>query len=214
MSSSRKKLLAKFRGATLADSREEANACLFQILYGLSAEMQIGLARDMAARFLPVFHANHPEVTWPTTVLDDLDAYFNEHEQTLPDEPEDSFGGDMSFNYALYALLRALAYSKQGLLPRVTPACCTALLMAVSARAANVWHADDPDGVQAWRDGAWETLAGRGEHNNAASMAVARREWLVVADWLEAHNVDVFPVTDEAEREKWFAWWQDRECLL
>lgn len=216
--SSRRQQPGAFREYILAGNREEARNHLFRALYGVPAEVQIGLARRMTARFLPIFRANHPEdtleATWPETVLDDLDGYHDEHERTVENEPANSFGGDMSFRFALYALLDAVSYSRQGNLARVTPACCTALLAAVSARAANVWHADDPEGVQAWHDGDYEALAGRGEHDNVASVAVTRREWLIVADWLEEHQVGDYPEADEAEREQWFEWWQERECQL
>ena len=217
MSSSRQQRLLEFREAILAGKRDEADSLLFRVLYSLPAELQIGLARDTTARFLPIFHANHPNVTWPKTVLDDLHAYYSENEQALYDEPENSFGGDMSFNYALYALLRALSHAEKGNLPQVTPACCTALIWAVSARARNVWHADDPAAVRAFEERDREALAGRSMHHNVAALAVKKREWLLVADWLEEHQVGDYPETDEvgaAEREKWFEWWLDRECLL
>ncbi|WP_428268227.1 hypothetical protein [Haliangium sp.] len=214
MSSPRQQRLRRFRDAILADEREEAHDTLFRVLYGLPADVQIDLARALTARFLPIFRANHPEVTWPETVLVDLHAYYSEHGQALYDEPEDSFGGDMSFHYALYALLRALSHAEESHLYRVTPACCTALLWAVAARARNVWHADDPEAVQAFELRDREALAGRTMHDNVASRAVTKREWLIVADWLDEHQIGDYPEADEDERERWLAWWQERECLL
>lgn len=219
MSTSREQRLVEFREAVLAGRREETSDLLFRILYRLPATMQIELVRYMTSRFLPVFRAHHPEDTYevaaPAMVLDDLARYYQEHEQGLPDEPENSFGGDPSFRYALYALLRAWTYAQQGDLPRVTPACCTGLIWAIAARANNVWHADDPEAVRAWEENDWETLAGRDVHDNMAAQAVRKREWLIVADWLEAQGVVEFPISeDAAERETWFAWWKDRECNL
>lgn len=213
MSSLRQQRLIQFREAIVA-SDQECTDHLFRILYDLPAVMQIALARDMTARFLPIFLGNHPEVTWVATLLDDLDGYHDEHEQGMLDEPEDRFGGDMSFDYALGALLRAVSNARQDDLPRVTPACCTALISAVSARASNVWHADDPEAVQMFEARDWEALAGRGMHANVASRAVTKREWLIVADWLEEHDVASYPDGEDAECEKALAWWKDRECLL
>ena len=85
---------------------------------------------------------------------------------------------------------------------------------AVSARGSNVWHADDPEAVRAFEERDWEALAGRRVHHNVASRAVEKREWLIVADWLEAHGAGAYPDTEDPERETWFAWWQDRECNL
>ncbi|WP_428269826.1 hypothetical protein [Haliangium sp.] len=213
MATARRQGLMWFREALEDGRRDDADVALFRLLYGLSAEVQIGLARDMTARFLPIFRANHPDVDWPVKVLDDLDAHFREHEQGLPEEPPDCSGGDPAFMYALYALLRALSYAKQGELPRVTPACCTALAQATHARARNVWHADDPEAVQAFDDDDWERLHGRSMHDNVAAQAVRKREWLLVADWLEARvaaeALDA-PVMDEPACEQWLAWWQER----
>ncbi|WP_428263548.1 hypothetical protein [Haliangium sp.] len=214
MATSRQQRIVQFREATLSGEREEADHILFRILYGLPADIQIAVARHLTARFLPIFRANHPEVTWVAPLLDDLDAYHREHEQGMPDEPENRFGGDMSFDVALCALLRAVSFAKQNNLPRVTPSCCTALMSAVSARASNVWHCDDPEAVQAWNHDDSETLRGRNARHNPASQAVTKREWLIVADWLEEHGVGDFPEADEAECEHWLAWWLDRECLL
>ncbi len=132
----------------------------------------------------------------------------------MSDAPEKDAGGDASFWYALYALLDAVSYANQDNLHKVTPACCTALIWAVGARAANVWHADDPEAARAFEIRDREALTGRTVHHNAASQAVKKREWLIVADWLEEHQVGDYPETDDAERETWFEWWQDRECLL
>ena len=199
----------------MAGDREEAGDHLFRLLYGLPADMQIGLARHMTARFLPVFRANHPGLIWPESVINDLDGYYREHEQGLPDEPENSCGGVPSFVFTLYALLRAWSYAQQNNLPRVTPACCTAVIHAAFARVLNVWHADDPEAVQAFNNRDREALAGRTAHHNVASQAVKKREWLLAADWLEARGVGSYPdAEDEAEREHWFEWWKDRECLL
>ncbi|WP_428269582.1 hypothetical protein [Haliangium sp.] len=176
--------------------------------------MQIGLARDTTARFLPIFRVNHPDITWPDILLSDLDGYYDEHEQGMPDDSDAYAGGDAAFDFALCALLRAKAYAKEGNLPRVTPACCTALIAAVSARATNVWHADDPEAVRAFEVRDAEALAGRTVHDNVASQAVKKREWQMVAEWLERHRVGDYPDTQDAERERWFEWWLEREGLL
>jgi hypothetical protein len=214
----RKQRLAAFREKVLSGSSEEADGHLFRLLFGLPAQVQLELALTTTRRFLPIFRANHPEdspeVAWPETVLSDLDAYYREHGVEVLDAPEKDAGGDASFWYALYALLDAVSYANQDNVHKVTPACCTALIWAVGARAANVRYADDSEAVRAFESGDREALAGRSMHHNVASQAVKKREWLLVADWLEEHQVGDYPEAgdvDEAEREKWFEWWQDRE---
>jgi hypothetical protein len=59
-----------------------------------------------------------------------------------------------------------------------------------------------------------DTLAGRTMHDNVASRAVEKREWLLMADWLDAHHAGSGPDTEDAGRETWFQWWKDRECDL
>ncbi|WP_428265451.1 hypothetical protein [Haliangium sp.] len=55
---------------------------------------------------------------------------------------------------------------------------------------------------------------GRTPRFNVASQAVAKREWLIVADWLDEHHVGNQPDTEDTEREATLAWWKERECLL
>ncbi|WP_428268225.1 hypothetical protein [Haliangium sp.] len=218
MATQRKQRVDAFRAGIQVGDREDADSTLFRVLFGIPAQIQIELALEITRRFLPVFRKNHPEhtaaVAWAESVLGDLGAYYDARGVEVSDPPEKDAGGDASFWYALYALLDAVSYAKQGKLHRVTPACCTALIWAVGARSANIWYADDPDAVQAWNDGHGEPLLGRGEHENLACLAVTKREWLIVADWLEQRQVGDYPEADEDERERWLAWWQERECLL
>ncbi|MEM9488635.1 MAG: hypothetical protein AAGC55_05795 [Myxococcota bacterium] len=181
--------------------------------------MQIGLARDMTARFLPIFRANHPERTpeamWPETVLGDLGGYYEMHGRAVENEPTDSCGGDMSFRFALCALLDAVSYARREELPRVTPACCTALVAAVGARARNVWHADDPEAVDAFNRRDRQALTGRTMHDNTAANAVRIREWLMVAEWLEERVASrEADDSDDGECERWLEWWLEREGNL
>ncbi|WP_428263089.1 hypothetical protein [Haliangium sp.] len=104
--------------------------------------------------------------------------------------------------------------AEQGLL---TAAGCAILINVVNAWAANVWRADEPEVVRAFETDDDEGWQGRTSYFNVASQAVTRREWLIVADWLDEHGVGDFPDTpaeDEPDCERWLAWWQDREYLL
>lgn len=213
MSSLREQRLAQFRSDILAGKRDSNNN-LFRILYGLSPEIQIELARDMTARFLPIYREHHPDVAWPGTILDGVEEYFNATGEGLPEEPEETFGGDAELYNCLYGLSDAWSYSKKNDFAKVTSACCTTLIWAVAARAANVWHADDPEAARALQVGDQDTWQGRAPRFNVASRAVVKREWLIVADWLEERDVGSYPDTEDSECEKALARWQDREYLL
>ena len=213
MTSLRQQRLARFRD-DIVTGKPDSDDNLFRVLYGLPPEIQIEVARYMTARFLPVYRVHHPSVRWPEVILLGVDQYFSATGPGLPDEPEASLGGDAAFYNCLYGLSDAWSYAKENNLPRVTPACCTILIWAVAARASNVWYADDPEAVQAWIDNDSEALIGRTTRHNVASQAVRKREWLIVADWLEEYGVGSHPDTEDAEREEVLVWWKDRECLL
>ncbi|WP_428268070.1 hypothetical protein [Haliangium sp.] len=213
----RKERLRELAEASSACDRARIDASLFRALYGLPADMQLELARVTIARFLPIFLTHYPDVTWVVPLVEDPEAYYREHEQGMPLWPEMLLCADASFDFALCALLRAWSYVDKNELPRVTPACCTAVIWAIGARATNAWHADEPEVRAAFVRRDRGAFAGLTEDDNAAGRAVKQREWLLVVDWLEAHAADDYPELDEAgraERDRWFEWWMDRECLL
>lgn len=211
--SSRQQRLTAFRQDILA-GKQGSDEHLFRVLFGLSPGLQIELARRTIERFSPIYKAHHPEAIWVQEILKGVDEYFHSHGKGLPEEPETTYGGDPEFRYALHGLSDAWSYAQQDNVAKVTTACCTSLIWAISARASNVWYADDPEAAQAFESGEREACRGRGPRSNVAALAVKKREWLLVADWLEEHQVGDYPEADEAEREKWFEWWLDRECNL
>lgn len=200
------------RGVSIGE--RASHDLLFRIVYGIPIDVQIGLARYMTARFLPIYLAHHPGILWPHKVLTDIDEYFSENGQFLPEAPEDGSGGVARFRFCLYGLLRAVSYALENNSAKVTAACCTTLIWAVNARADNVWYADDPEAASAFEADDWEAYRERTSRFNAASQAVTRREWLIVCDWLDEHEVGTYPDSEHPKCEEVLAWWQDRECLL
>ncbi|MEM9490747.1 MAG: hypothetical protein AAGC55_16485 [Myxococcota bacterium] len=213
MTAMRQRYLDQFRQGILA-GKSSSKDDLFRLLYGLPPWQEIELARHMTARFLPIYRVHHPTVAWPEMLLGDVDRYFSEDGEGLPDEPQPERSGDTEFYYCLHGLSDAWSYVGRGDLGKVTTACCTVLIWAVGARAANVWYADDPEAAHAFQIGDRETWRGRTPHHNVASRAVTRREWLVAMDWLAERDIGSLPESEDSERETLLAWWKDRECTL
>ncbi|WP_428263091.1 hypothetical protein [Haliangium sp.] len=217
MTSLRRQRIIRFRQDILAGERGSHDT-LFRLLYGIPAEAQIELARHMTARYLPLFRSHRSDLRWVEDVLSDVDAYFSPDGRGFPEPPPDDIvQGDNQFMTAVFGLDHAWRHAHRGEQGQLTAVCCAILRNVVNAWAANVWRADEPHIVEAFEAGDRETARGHGPHVNVASVAVTRREWLIVADWLDEHGVGDFPDTpaeDEPDCERWLAWWQDREYLL
>ncbi len=213
MSPSRQRRLTAFR-TDITAGKPRSDEHLFGVLFGLPADLQRELARHMVARFSPIYETHHPQAAWVQELLAGVDEYFSANGKGLAEEPETTYGGDPEFRYALHGLSDAWSYARDGNLAKVCTACCTSLIWAISARASNVWYADDPEAARGFERGDREACRGRGPRSNVAAVAVAQREWLLVADWLEEHQAGDYPQADDDERGKWFEWWQERECNL
>ncbi len=115
---------------------------IFQIMYGLPEEFQFRAAFHMCERYLPIFEKKQPHSTWARQLLGDLCAWFRAEVDSTPEIPDDSDSADTSYQYGFTNLLVGYHY-------RDDPACLTAgvcgmILHVVSARAQNVFLADDP----------------------------------------------------------------------
>lgn len=115
---------------------------IFQIMYGLPDELQFRAAFHMCERYLPIFEKKQPHSTWARQLIGDLDAWFRAEVDSTPDIPDDSDSADTSYQYGFTNLLVGYHY-------RDDPACLTAgvcgmILHVISARAQNIFLADDP----------------------------------------------------------------------
>lgn len=194
---------------------EDFYSPLFQIMYGLPMELQLRLAVHMGERYLPIYETKWPNVTWPRTILGDLDAWFRAEGEATPDEPDDADSADAGFQTGLRNLVRAYYY-------RDDPACltsgtCAMIHEVISVRAENVFLADDAVAARLEKEErAWSRLDSRHrppapehfeerwlpEHelfDNVAFQAVYRRERLHVVEWLRAEAVWKYPEPDDLD---------------
>jgi hypothetical protein len=165
------------RGSTI-----ERSEWLFEVLYALPAADAIEIARSALARYLSIFRAKHSEIAWPATLLADVGAWAAEHDTGLVDDP-DYDSADTTFRHGLHAVLVAWTGRADDALR--TAATATAIIAARSAFQTNVWAVDDPEAFRAWATG---DPAGphRAMVDNAAAIAVGRREWSLVLEQIRA----------------------------
>ncbi len=216
-SSTPERWIAALRKGALDRSGDDPVATLFRALYDLPTRTQVELAAYMTARYLPIFERRHPDVTWPRALVSDVGGYFGAHGPGLPDDVDDRFDGEAEFYYCLCGLSDAWRAMSAQDAEAVTRACATVVVWAIGARAENVRRADDPEGVRAWERGDEAALLGASTRANVAVEAVRAREWRVVADWLEDHDIAREHEVSEsaaADRERALARWLDDECLL
>ena len=217
MGSVRRQQVALFRQDILA-GKQASYELLFRVLYGIPADLQIELARTMTARYLPVFRSHRKDLPWVEQVLAGIAEYFSATDGGLPEPgPDDLVPRDIAFVQCVFLLARAWEHAKANKMGRLTAACGAVLAEAIHARAGNVWRADDPVAVRAFESEDTANWVGQTSSSNAASQAVSRREWLLVADWLDAHDVGSFPdisETDMADCEQSLTAWKDREYLF
>jgi hypothetical protein len=220
MSDRRKDLLNRLKAAADKTPRvpEDFLSLSFQILYGLPSDLQFRVAFHMYERYLPVHEKKWPGVTWPRKVLGDLDAWFRTEGEATPDEPADIDSADLGYQASFTDLLCAYRY-------RDDPACltgglCSTMLAMIHVRAENVFVADDPMAARLWKEHrAWHMIdeerrppepasfnqLWQPEHNageNVAFLAVYRREWLHVVEWLRAEAVWQYPEPGDLEAMK------------
>ena len=209
----RKQLLTELKQAiNQSNGPDKAELC-FKILYGLPIELHIDLACLVMRRYLPIFHANCPDVTWPKQILDDVAKWARIEGRGVPNEPKNLDAADAAFSFAFDGLLLGYAYRDDNF--TLTSSCTYAIFKAIHARKNNIWIADDPHGYWLWEH---QELHFHPEHcsgRNPAVIAVGQREWGVVADWLEQAEVWNYPDTvDVAHMEQELARWVAREMTL
>jgi hypothetical protein len=217
MEDRRKDLLTRLEAAAEKTPRvpEDFLSLCFQIMYGLPAELQLRAVVHMCDRYLPIYENKLPGSTWPRQLLGDLDAWFRAHEEATPEGPDEIDSADLGYQAGFTDLLCAYRY-------RDDPACltgglCSTMLAVIHVRAENVFLADDPVAARLRREHrAWESIEEehrppepesfhqlwQPEHNpgkNVAFIAVYRREWLHVAEWLRGEAVWKYPEPDDMD---------------
>ena len=189
---------------------ESAELC-FKILYGLPADLQIRLACFMMRRYLPIFEFKNHRVKWPRRLLNDVTQWVTTHGREVPEEPEKADAADAAFLYSFDALLLAYAYPNDAY--TLSSSCVVAVDSTINARETNTWIYDDPEAYQMWEQG--ELLPGRSALENPGAVALSKREWQLVAQWLEQEQVWSYPDESDFEQiEQQLSRWMEREMLL
>jgi hypothetical protein len=213
MSTRRQDLLEKLEGAAASAPAlrlyDECSAICFQIMYGLPWELQIRAACSMCERYLPIFEARRPGVTWPRQLLGDVDVWHRARGRGLPDAPADADSADAAYYRCFDFLLCAYHYKDD---PAYLAADTSgAIAHAAYTRADHVWLADDVEAARIERE--WSAHFAIDEecrpsepphfeqlykpehrrHDNVAFVAVYRREWAMIAAWLRAEAVWQYP---------------------
>jgi hypothetical protein len=183
----------------------------FRILYGLPVDTQLSLSQFAIKRYLQVFQRKWPAIVWPAQLLSDVDGWLIRHGRSVPSEPDKPDPADSAFLFSFDAMVLAASYPDDQVI--LTSSCMAGVGSAISARQCNVWIADDPEGVEMWRQQGY--FPGRSVGENRPAIAVAEREWEEIASWLRNEEVwrhpDAFAVE---EIESALARWKDHEMLL
>lgn len=209
----RRKLLHQelIQGSAQEPWGQGAELC-FKILYGLPAPLQIDFARFMMSRYLPIFESKWEKIKWPRQILSDVAHWADVHGRDVPEEPERADAADAAFSFAFDGLLLAYTYQTHDF--TLTSSSVFAIDSAINARETNLWIADDPEAYQMWDEGEW-LPPGRSALENSAVIAISKREWQLVAKWLEEEEVWNYPDSVDCSRmEEELACWVEREMLL
>jgi hypothetical protein len=195
---------------------EDCSAICFQVMYGLPWEFQIRAACHMCERYLPIFEAKLPTLTWPRQLLRDVDGWHRAEGRGRPDAPAESDTADSAYIFCFDYLLSAYHHKDNPV--SLTAGSCGAIAKVAYARAANVWLADDVEAAliekklmeyysmdEACRPSEppvserlrWDPK--HEPHSNVAFVAVYRREWQHIAMWLRAEAVWQYPDPEDLE---------------
>ncbi len=240
MNTRRQKLLNQLKeaAATAMPERlaDECRAICFQILYRLPPELQIRAASSMLERYLPIFEKKQPSLTWTRRILEDPDGCNGPvWSGVTPEYPDGADPADRHYWGAFDPFIDARRYKDDPV--RLAANASDTMADVALARAQNVWLADDPEAARIEReeDAFWalhqeyrpdapdpvppalfkelESPA-HGRYYNVAFIAVYRREWLHVAEWLRAEAVWQYPEPEDLDAMmQALAGWQARDFL-
>lgn len=214
---------------------DECRAICFQILYALPSDLQLRATGYMLRRYLPIFETKHPSLTWPRQVLENADRWYGRWSQERPEYPEGADPADRHYWGAFDPFINVCRYKDDPV--RLAANASDTLADVAQARARNVWLADDPEAARIEReeDAFWalhqeyrpdapppdppphfkelESPA-HGRYYNAAFIAVYRREWIHVAEWLRAEAVWQYPEPEDIDAMmQALATWRARDFL-
>ena len=183
---------------------------IFRILYGLPVDIQMNLAQFAINQYLPIFQRKWPAIAWPAKLVSDVNDWLTNHGRNVPSEP-DLDAADSIFLFSFDALVLAASNPNDRLI--LTSSCLVSVNSAINALQCNVWIADDPEGVEMWRQQGY--FPGRSMGENRPAIAVAEREWEKIGAWLRNKEVwlqtNAFPIE---EIENALTRWNQHEMLL
>lgn len=232
---SRRERLAQLDEAVAAAGAPETwSRCLaagFQLFYGLPVPIQMAAGRFMVERYLPIFEARHPEVTWARELLRDVPGWYARHGRAVPDLAGPLDMADAVYQGCFDALL--YAHHHRGDAASLAAAVCCAAGDAAHAQGLNVWIADAPESVLVQEkimeigrtgdpypeSGPWssERLFAP-EHqplHHVGYVAMARDEWAALARWAHAEGVARQADSEDPEAvARALRRWEEREFLL
>ncbi len=204
-------LINKLAQAIACQNLTACSEYCFRILYGLPLERQVTLCCVMMQRYIGIFKTRYPNIQWPEEIVHAPDILVHSFDYIVPDEPEGMGPADSAFIFAFDALCDAYSHRKNQAV--MTSACSSAINSAISARVNNVWHADDPEAIELWRNG--RIPEERTVLRNVASVAVEEREWKEVLAWFQ--KTEIWHEPDDVNVQKMehaLEQWIDSEMTL
>lgn len=208
-----KELIGSLEKAIIDHVWERCAEICFSVLFQMPSDIQIRLASTMIRRYLPIFKARWPAITWPEQILNETARWVEQFGRALPEEPDAINPADAAFKFSFDALLLAQTYRLE--LAILTPSCAAVINSAINTHATNVWIADDPEAVKMWEAHDYLHLRGRSVIENPAAIAVTEREWRVAANLLSDEAGKTTP--DEVNLDKakqMLTRWKENEMLL
>lgn len=224
-----KKLDEMATSAEPVDLSSECKTICFQILYGLPWELQVRAACFMCERYLPIFSAKWPDETWPREILRDVDAWHRVNGRGTERIPDEADSADSAYLFCFDFLLSAYHHKDDavsltsgccGAMGYAAYARATNVWLADDAIAARIEHEKDAyhrmkDAYHRNEDGTYREeeedyppepeyfrdlwKPEHNDYNNVAFMAVYRREFRQIAEWLRAEEVWKYPEPDNLD---------------
>lgn len=211
-------------GIAIAADRADFESCrvsAFKTLYGLSSVLQFELMTFVLNRYEPIYSSHVKDTEWLISLRRNPHEWFELNGRKFP-MPKKTGPADSAFIFSIDALLWACENGNDKTILASSAVCCIG--GTIDAMMTNVWQADAPLAVKTWEAisvGAhvsgedYENLYGNTLLENKAALAVGKREWTTIVDFLLDRNVSgLRDETTKAEIEKGMLLWQESEMLL
>lgn len=180
----RKEIIEKLKQAIFDDRSELFGELCYEILYDLPQDLQIDLCRCMMKRYLPTFEKRYPKIKWPREVLNDINKLFGQVKDDALEPPAGATMDDSSFIFCFFALKNAYAYRENSGV--FTTSCICAIFSSIYAQTTNAWIADDPEGINKWKDRKKIFIS---LSDNEQVRKVKKNEWNAIIEWLMLNRV-------------------------